>query len=110
MNSTQARHATIKTHAIAKSVPHLSTAMQMPLPKAIQAPHFETKSQAMPKFKAKLQTTPQFTAKPQTTPKFKARLQAKVMPKFKANPKTKAILQINHAKILANSILGHHLA
>ena len=100
MNSTKARHAAIKTHAIAKSVPHLSTAMQMPQPKAIQASHFKTKLQAMPKF----------TAKPQAMPQFKAKLQAKAMPKFKASPKTKAILQINLAQTPINSILGHHLA
>ena len=100
MNSTKTRHAAIKTHAIAKNTPHLSTAMQMPLPKAIQAPQFE----------AKLQATQQFTAKPQAMPKFKARLQAKVMPKFKVSPKTKAILQINSAQTPINSILGHHLA
>ena len=110
MNSTKARHAAIKTHAIAKNTPHLSTAMQMPQPKAIQASHFEAKSRAMPNFTAKLQATPQFTAKPQAMPKFKAKLQAKVMPKFKVSPKTKAILQINLAQIPINSILGHHLA
>ena len=100
MNSTKARHAAIKTHAISKSVPHLNTAMQMPLPKAIQAPQFE----------AKLQATPQFTAKPQAMPKFKARLQARAMPKFKVSPKTKAILQINPTQTLINSLTGHHLA
>ena len=105
MNSTKTRHATIKTHAIAKSTLHLSTAMQMPQPKAIQALHFETRL-----LETKLQATPQFTAKPQAMPKFKAKLQAKVMPKFKVSPKTKAILQINLAQIPINSILGHHLA
>ena len=105
MNSTKARHATIKTHVIAKSTPHLSTAMQMPLPKAIQALHFETRL-----LETKLQATPQFTAKSQAMPQFKARLQAKVMPKFKVSPKTKAILQINLAQTPINSLTGHHLA